>query len=338
MRPVAGPIHIPFGQAVSRGFSLAWRAPGALALAFLADLGSAILEIGAATSLTALSLVSLFHLLFAPLPVDPGTGGGLLRSLIRAEPALAPAAGAALVALLLALALRLVWFSATTRLFAARLSGETATLSLYQARLERTVPVVGLFVAIYLALFFYGAALVGSTAALWSHAARTGRHGAGASASLALALVVALVLRLAVDLLFKLSLLRAAAADVGPVDALVGAGQLAAKRLGAVVGLVLVFAFFEGAAGVVAGAGNVFLGAGRAGIALAVAARILGGLVAALAWAYFSTAELGALVTLDCGERGALPEPPAPLPTPAPPTLETEPVLSTEVVHTAELH
>ncbi|HCF61220.1 MAG TPA: hypothetical protein DFS52_24885, partial [Myxococcales bacterium] len=133
-----------------------------------------------------------------------------------------PVIGAALVSGALVLVLRLVWLSAGARIFGLRLSGEQVpfTVSRIVERLAPATLVVLLFVPIYLSAWLFGATAIGASGLASARALGTGRGGFAGALALALALVLAFIVTKAVDGLFRLTMVRAVAADEGPVRAL----------------------------------------------------------------------------------------------------------------------
>ena len=333
---------VGFGEALRRGFSLAWKAPGVVGLAFFAEVGTDLLSFGAGLSLAAVAVGALERTLGAEpwlLLADPeGAADTFLFQLLHGR-VFVPLAGALLVAALLSLMLKLLWFASGSRVFGLRLAGEEAPRAMPAAasRLHRVMPVAALFLPVYVAVLLYDLTAMGSASLACSHALGQGTGGVLGALAFALSVTLALLLSFASDSLFRLTLVRAVAADLGPVDALAAAAKLWASRVPALLGLLLVFSFLASFAGAIGGSGGVLLvGTGAAAVALALTARFATGLVGSLVRAFFATAQLGAFAALDAGDRGALPEPalpPEPILTTVPePEKPAEAVLETSLV------
>jgi hypothetical protein len=304
---------VRFGEALRRGFALAWRSPGVVGLSLFAEAGAALLSLGAGLSIAALVVGALARVLGDEpwlVALAPGAAAGALVTRLAGTHAIAPLAGALVVAALLSLALKLLWIVAGARVFGARLAGLVPPRALAAAAdLRRAVPVALLFFPIYLAMLLYDLTALGSTSLAWAAALEAGRGGVAGSLGLALAVAIALVLGLAVDALLRLSLLRAVAGGVGAIDALRAAGRILGARLPTIACLWLLFAVLSAVAALVgASGGGLMAGDGATAVALAIGARAVTGLVGAVVGAFLETAHLGALAALDAEERGALPQ------------------------------
>lgn len=328
------PHSVRFGDAVGRGLKLAWRSPGIVGLAFVAEVGSGLLTVGAGASVAALAFDALVRSVESDpwrLVLDPGAAArSLLGQLIRGH-ALMPLLGALLTAALISGVLRLLWFTLGARAFGIALAGEGPTRPSAAAQLANAAALVALFVPVEAAALLYNVTALGAGGIAYIHALMT-KSGSGlGSASLALAMVLSLVVSLAKNMLFRLALIRAVAGDAGPLDAVVAAARIVATRAGTLVGLGALFSFFEGVARVIGGSGGVlFVGHGVAAVATMLYARAATGLVGALLAAFVSTARLGALATIDAGDRGVLPDAVPPPPSAGPvhrAPLTAEPVI-----------
>ncbi|MGI5863222.1 MAG: hypothetical protein ACOX6T_14350 [Myxococcales bacterium] len=330
---------IGFSEALSAGFGLARRAPGVVAFAWVGECASVVLGLALQVVFAALALRAAFDGLATQPAVFFGEPIDLQRFSLPA-PTL-PLAGAAIASGVLVLVLRLVWLSAGARVFGLRLAGEEVPFTVGRI-VERLAPatLVGLlFVPIYLSAWLFGATAIGASGLAYARALGTGRGGFAGALALALALLLAFVVTKAVEVLFRLTMVRAVAGDEGPVRALAAAARLGLERLGAFAGLMVVFGFLQGIAAFVAGAGSLMpAGEGKAALLIPIAGSLLTGLIGAALFAWLATIELGAFTAIDAGARGVLPEPPPQEPAPQEPPLptellvESEPILSTEVI------
>jgi len=325
---------VGFGEALRRGFSLAWKTPGVVGLAFFAEVGADLLSLGAGLSVAAVMVGALERTLgaepFMALADPDAAADTFLGQLVQGR-MVVPLAGALLVAALLSLTLRLLWFASGSRVFGLKLAGADGTAAVPAAALglRRAIPVAALFLPIYLAVLLYDFTALGASSLSYASALGRGEGGVSGSFAFALAIAIALFLGFASDSLLRLTLVRAVAGDLGPVDALRSAGKLFASRLPTLLGLLLVFAFLASFAGAIGGSGGaLMLGTGSAAVALALTARFATGVVGSLVRAFFATAQLGAIATLDADDRGVLPQPVEPPPV----VLATEPVVLTEPV------
>jgi hypothetical protein len=311
-------------EALRKGFGLAFGAPGVVGLALFAQVGSDLLSLGVLASVGAVALAALGRAMGSEplgLLLDPhGLGQSFLAELTSGAK-LPPLAGAILVATLISLALRLLWVSAGARSFGERLRGRPGLSAVPAAasRLHRAAAVGALFVPIYLAMILILVTALGASTLSWVHAVTIRSGGLAGAFSVALAASLGLFLSFAFDTLLRLALIRAVCADVGPVEALVGAGRVVATRVPALLGLMVLFGVLAIVTGAIGGSGAAFVvGKGPAAMALLLSVRTLTGLVGSLLSAFLSTAELGAYCALDSQERGVLPAPPI-----AEPILET---------------
>lgn len=332
---------VGFSEALRRGFGLAWSAPGVVGLGLLAEIGTDLLSLGAGLSIIGWIAGALGRTLGHDPTIavfDPEAAGQTFLASLLQDGALLPLTGAALVAALLSLSLRLVWFAAGARVFAVRLGGGEAPRAMAAtSHLHRAVPVAALFVPIYLALALYTMTVVGSGTLAFVRALQTRSGGFTGALSLALALALMAFLRFAFDALLQLALIRSVSGDVGAVEAVASAARVFASRAATILGLRFLFDFLGMFAAAISGSGGaVLLGSGAAAVALLIYARALSGLAGSVAFSLLKTAELGAFAALDAGDRGVLPEPVAPPPPPPPPAparpLETVPVVTAEPV------
>ncbi len=311
-----GARDVSFSEALRRGIGLARRAPGVVGLALGAEVGGDVLALSAGAALAAV--------VYSSLQGGVGNSRGSFLAL----------GGAAATAALLSLALRLLFAATGARLFAARLAGENLSFgqALASSRLERAVPAAALWAITSTAVTLFDAALVGSALLVAAHALEpSGPLAVSGAAALSAALALAIVLRLLVSLLLPLWLIRAVAADSGATFSLSGALALLGRRLGTLVGLGALFAFFGGLLSVAASAGGAFaFGAVPQLLGLALGARAASGLLAGGLKALLTTVQLGALAAVDAGDRGALPEPELPAPL-AEVVLSTEPIVDTSL-------
>lgn len=319
--PTVGARDVSFLEALRRGIRLAQGAPGVVGLALGAEVGGGLLALASGAALAAVLAPSLERML-------AGAGGEAgLAPLVRGTP-LAAVAGAAAVAALLCLALRLLFAATGARLFAAKLAGEQLSFSQAFAgsRLDRALPAAVLFAIVSAATALFDAALIGAALLIASRSAGVAA-GVPAAAALSASLALALTLRLLLSLLLPLWLIRAVASDEGATSSLLGALKLLGRRLGALVGIAALFGLFGAVLSAIANSGGALaLGTAPELLGLALGARAASGLLAAGLKALLSTVELGALAAIDAGARGALPEPPVPL---AELVLPTEVILST---------
>jgi hypothetical protein len=337
---------VGFGEALRRGFGAAKRAPGVVGLAFLAEMGTDLLSLGVTLSIGGLVLGALGRTLgrepMAAL-LQPDAAAATFAGQLFQRQTLVPLAGIILVAALISVALRLLWYSSAARTFGLSLAGETPPKALAAAsHLHRTIPVAVLFLPIYAAVLLYDFVAVGSGWIAYLKALETHSGGFAGALALALASSLALLVSFFVDMLFRLALVRSVTLDQGPIDALVGGARLFGQSAPALLGLSFTFGFLEFFASAIAGTGGaVVIGSGTASVALNLYARALSGVIGSLVLAYLRTAALGTIAAIDAGDRGVLPEPPPPPPPPPPVrekpletlmVVQSEPVLETQLV------
>lgn len=350
MRAVAE-TRTSFGRALQDGLRLTasnWRVP-ALGFAVEAAQGALFfgvqaLFLGLIAAAAQRAFVTMRPDLLTPAPI------WFLEAFANAlagSRAWLPAVGAAVVAVLIGLVLRLFWMGYAVRTFTAAAVGSPVEgLATGAAAFPRVVQAALLLAPLWLGTVLWRIAALGSAGMGWGIAMGSREGGVGASLAFALALVLAMLLELGMLFLTRLTLVRAASADAGPFDALRGGGAVLLARPGAVLGLGLLFGIAEVVALFVGQSGGALvMGRGPEAIALMVGARAISGVLGSLLLAGIGSAQLGAYTLLDLGERGLLPEPPqqepvAPpggLPESEPLVLETEaasvePVLETEPV------
>lgn len=328
------PSRIAFAESLSLGFRQTVRAPGVILLAFGAELAAVLLSLGQSFLLAAFALdaaeVAVGSFLSGQASDRPLAGSFPWTALI----------GLLVVSSLLVLFLRLIWVAEGSRVFSLRVRGGQATPGLATAggALPRALAAVALLIPLEAGALLFGATAIGAGGLAWLRSARAGSGGFLTSAALALALLLALLTTKAVDVLFRLTIVRAVGSKLRPVAALASAARLAVTRLGAFAGLLVVFGIFDALAAVAASFGGAAaMGAGGLAVGVGLALRLLGAMFGALLAAFLATAELGAYVAIDGGESGELVRPaapPQPLPPPASPEpiVESEPILATEVV------
>lgn len=343
---------VGFGEALRRGFGAARGARGVVGLAFLAEAGTDLLSFGVTLTVGGLVLGALGRtVLRDPMLafMDPDVAASTFAGQLLQRQTLFPLAGVLLTAALISVALRLLWYTSAARTFGLSLGGEAPPGAMAAAsRLSRAVPVAALFVPIYAAVMLYDFTAIGSGWLAFTKALQTRSGGFGGALSLALATSLAALIGFFVDSLFRLALVRSVTTDAGPIDAIVDGARLFARNAPTLVGLSVTFGFMDFVASTIAGTGGAFvIGSGAASVALNLYARALSGLVGSLALAFLQSAQLGALATLEAGDRGVLPEPPPPPPPPAPPVkarpletlmvVQSEPVLETQLAAVPEV-
>jgi len=312
---------VGFGEALRRGFGAAKRARGVVGLAFLAEVGTDLLSLGVTVTLWGIVMGALGRVLGRdPMAafLQPEQAAGTFLGQVFQQRTLVPLAGVVLVAALLSLALRLLWFSAGARTFGLSLAGEQPPRAMAAvSHLHRTIPVAALFLPIYAAVMLYDFAALGSGGIAYLEALKTHSGGFAGALSLALATALALLLGFFADAMLRLSLVRAVTHDCGPIEAVAGAAKLFGSSVPTLLGLGATFGVLAFFAAMVSGTGGaVVVGTGPAAVVLVLYARALTGLAGSAMLAFLQTAELGCYAALDAGERGVLPDPP---PQPAPP-------------------
>lgn len=344
---------VGFGEALRRGFGAARGARGVVGLAFLAEAGTDLLSFGVTLTVGGLVLGALSRtVLRDPMLafMAPDVAASTFAGQLLQRQTLFPLAGVLLAAALISVALRLLWYTAAARSFGLSLGGEAppGAMAAAASRLSRGVLVAALFVPVYAAVMLYEVTAIGSGWFAFANALQTRSGGFGGALSLSLATSLAALIGFFVDSVFRLTLVRSVTTDAGPIDAIVDGARLFARNAPTLLGLSVTFGFMDLVASTIAGTGGAFaIGSGAASVALNLYARALSGLVGSLALAFLQSAELGALATLEAGDRGVLPEPPPPPPPPPPPVkarpletlmvVQSEPVLETQLATVPEV-
>lgn len=331
-----------FGDALSRGLRLARRSPAVIGLAVLAEVSQSALALAFVISIGGAAFRSAQRALSAMPPAalfaSPETlAASFLQSFAHGRE-LVPLAGAAVSAALLVGALNLLWLCAAARVFKLRLRGEEPgpVIAEAAAGMPRAVAALGLVVPLLAGATVFGLAATIAGGLVYVRALALEAGGFPGALALASSLSLMVMVVVPAGLIFRLSLLRAAAADADPVSAVVFGGRLLVERPFALLGLSGLFGLAQAVATVASNlTGAVVIGSGPAAVALSVALRLSAGLASALLVAAIATAELGAFATLEAADRcGLAPEPLREAP--AEVLLATEAVLPTEVVHETE--
>jgi hypothetical protein len=331
-----------FGEALLRGLRLARRSPAVIGLAVLAEVAQSALALAVVISLGGTAFRAAQRALSATPPevllASPETlAASFLRSFAHGRE-IVPLAGAAVSAALLAGALHLLWLSAAARVFKRRLSFEEPGHVIAEAAsgLPRAVAALGLGIPLLAGATLFGLAATTAGGFVYLRALELESGGFLGALSLALAFSLMVMVVLPAGLVFRLSLLRATAGDEGPVSAVIFGCRLLVERPGTLLGISGLFGLAQAVATAASNlTGVVVIGSGPAAVALSVALRLAAGLASAFLVAAITTAELGALATLEAADRGGIaPDPPREAP--AEVLLPTETVLPTEVVHETE--
>jgi hypothetical protein len=341
---LAEQTKLPLGKALKHGFGLAWSSPGVVALGILTEAASALLSAGLQLALLMLFFrQALYEFLRAVTPLLDIRLDANTPELADVTDWLIPLVAAGLTSVLIVLALRALWMGALVGRFSNRLmsapddsaaNAKQPVLALGSANFLRVVLVGLLFVPIFLTGGLFNATLLGSSGLLFIEAIQAQSLSPVAVALLvALALVLALFVGKGIDLLFRATLVRAVAANQGPIDAVVGALRLLWARAGSFVGILVVFSVLQSIVlGAMSGAGaalHALPESMRAAVLVVAGLILISAVASALVIAFLTTAEYGSYTAIDLDARGALPRPPPPPPAPESES-ESEPVPESE--------